>query len=292
MFTIIFLSFHSETHIRRLVSNIEKKYPIIIIENSLNVNLKDELEKKYDNVKVIIPPKNIGIAAGYNLGIKESKTNFVKITSADVNLTNKSLQDLEDCISRIKNFAILAPTYDNETVYRNYTIWNPKKLSTNFINQDFKKYNVKEVDYIENDFIINKKDFADLGFFDENIFMYYETMDLCYRARAANKKNYVCRKIKFTHYGAQSVDSKFSYQYSLNRSWHYNWSKFYYFKKNLGFFFAIRKILPNIIRAIKKMITCKIYGKKKEYMSHKNEFMGILASIINRPSTYRPFEFD
>ena len=32
---------------------------------------------------MLIPPKNIGIAAGYNLGIKESKTNFVKITSDD-----------------------------------------------------------------------------------------------------------------------------------------------------------------------------------------------------------------
>ena len=47
MFTIVLLSFHSETHIKRLVSGIEKKYPIIVIENSLNVKLKQELEEKY-----------------------------------------------------------------------------------------------------------------------------------------------------------------------------------------------------------------------------------------------------
>ena len=122
MFTIVFLSFHSETHVRRLVSDIEKKYPIIVIENSLNIKLKKELEEKFDNVKVIIPPKNIGIAAGYNLGIKESKTNFVKLTSVDINLSNKSLEDLEGCVSQIKDFAILAPTYDDETIYKNYTI--------------------------------------------------------------------------------------------------------------------------------------------------------------------------
>ena len=157
MFTIVFLSFHSETHIKRLVSGIKKKYPIIIIENSLNVKLKNELEEKYDNVKVIIPPKNIGISAGYNLGIRESKTNFVKLTSADIHLTDKCLEDLEDCVSKIKNFAILAPTYDNETVYQNYGIWNPEKLTTSSTDQNFEKYNVKEVDYIENDFIINKR---------------------------------------------------------------------------------------------------------------------------------------
>ena len=48
MLTIVFLSFHSGTHIKRLVSSIERKYPIIVVENSLNVELKNELENKYD----------------------------------------------------------------------------------------------------------------------------------------------------------------------------------------------------------------------------------------------------
>ena len=93
MFTIVFLSLHSETHIKRLVSSIEKKYPIIVIENSLNHKLKNELEAKYKNVKVIIPPKNIGFTAGYNLGIKESKTDFVFLNPADIVLSNNCVVD-------------------------------------------------------------------------------------------------------------------------------------------------------------------------------------------------------
>ena len=292
MFTFVFISFHSETHIKRLVSSIEKKYPIIVVENSLNVELKNELEEKYDNVKVIIPSKNIGISAGYNLGIKESKTNFVKLTSVDINLSNKSLKDLEDCVSNIKDFAILAPTYDDETIYKNYTIWNSKNLDNNFTDETFKKYNIKEVDFAENDFIINKKNFSDIGFFDENIFMYYETMDLCKKVRMANKKIYVAQKIKFTHYGSKSISSEFLDQYYLNRSWHYNWSKFYYFKKNFGYFFAIKKIFPNFLRSIKKMFICRIFNKKNEYSQYKTELSGIFASILNRPSSYRPFEIE
>ena len=120
--------------------------------------------------------------------------------------------------------------------------------------------------------------------------MYYETMDLSKRARAADKKIYVSQKIKFTHYGSQSVSSKFSDQYYLNRSWHYNWSKFYYFKKNFGYFFAIKKIFPNFIRSIKKIIICTIYNRKKEYSLYKTELSGIFASISNKPSSYRHFE--
>ena len=292
MFTIVFLSFHSETHVRRLISDIEKKYPIIVIENSLNIKLKKELEEKFDNVKVIIPPKNIGISAGYNLGIKESKTNFVKLTSVDINLSNKSLEDLEGCVSKIKDFAILAPTYDDETIYKNYTIWNSENLDDNFTDETFKKYNIKEVDFAENDFIISKKNFSDIGFFDENIFMYYETMDLCKKARAADKKIYVSQKIKFTHYGSQSVSSKFSDQYYLNRSWHYNWSKFYYFKKNFGYFFALKKVCPNLLRTLKRLLISKIYNKKIEYSLRKAELLGIITSVFNKPSDYRPFEIE
>ena len=35
-----------------------------------------------------------------------------------------------------------------------------------------------------------------------------------------------------------------------------------------------------------------IYRKHNEYLSHKNELLGILASILNRPSTYRPFKIE
>ena len=292
MFTIVFLSFHSELHIKRLVFDIKKKYPIIVIENSLNVKLKKELEEKFDNVKVIIPPKNIGISAGYNLGIKESKTNLVFLNPADVVITNKCLENLEECISKIKDFALLAPTYDDESVYKNYEIFDQKKINTSFENEIFEKYQVNEVDFIDNDFILNKKHFENIGLFDENIFLYYETMDLCKKARLANKKIYVCNKIKFSHYGSQSVSSNFSHKIALSRSWHYNWSKFYYFKKHFGYFFALRKVFPNFLRSLKRLLISKIYNKKIEYSLRKAELSGIMTSVFNKPSDYRPFEIE
>jgi len=76
----------------------------------------------------------------------------------------------------------------------------------------------------------------------------------------------------------------------LNRNWHYNWSKFYYFKKHVSYFFALKKITPNFFRSIKKMIFYKLTKKKNEYNLHKAEFLGILYSILNKPASYRPYE--
>ena len=291
MFTIVFLSFHSESHIRRLVADIEEKYPIIVVENSLNHNLKTELEQQYKNVRVIIPPKNIGIPAGYNLGIKEAKTNFVFLTQADIAFSNQSLHDLQECVSNIDDFAILSPIYDNEKHYKNYLIWNENLLNQNLNDKIFRKFEIKEVDHIDNDFIINKKTFEKIGFFDENIFLYFDTMDFCKKARRADKKIYVCRKIKYTHYGSKSVDDQFSREYALSRAWHYNWSKFYYFRKYFGYFYALKKIYPNLYKSIKKMFICIIF-RKKEYYLYKAEFLGIISAIFNKPSSYRPFEVE
>jgi len=292
MFTIVFLSFHSEIHIRRLVSNISRDYPIIVIENSLNVQLKKELEEKYENVKVIIPARNIGFCSGYNLGIKESKTDYVFLNPSDVDLSNQCLANLEECVLKIKDFTILAPSYDDEKIHKNYEIWNEKKLDLNLNGEIFKKYKIKEVDFIDNDFIVNKKQIENLKIFDENIFLYFDTMDLCRRLRNLNKKIYVCKKIKFTHFGGQSHHPKFSYQASLNRNWHYNWSKFYYFKKHFGYFHALRKIFPNFIKSIACMVFCKIKQNQKGYALCKAEFLGIMSSVFNKPSSYRPYEIE
>ena len=53
MFTIVILSFHSRHLIIKFVENIDSSIPIIIIENSCDINLKNELEGKYKNAKLL-----------------------------------------------------------------------------------------------------------------------------------------------------------------------------------------------------------------------------------------------
>ena len=43
--TIVIVSFKSGDILHRCIKSIDKKYPIIIVENSQNIKLKEELEK-------------------------------------------------------------------------------------------------------------------------------------------------------------------------------------------------------------------------------------------------------
>jgi GT2 family glycosyltransferase len=282
MITIVFLSFHSEHHIRRHLLEIDIKFPIIVVDNSLNFEFKKEIEKQFKNVEVIIPRKNLGFAAGMNLGIKSSKTNYVFINSPDVIISNNSIEKLVDKISLIDNFALLGPTYLDESVNKNY---HELKNSNSY-----KNLNLKEVKWIDNNFIINKSEINKIGFFDEDFFMYYENFDLCHRILKNKKKMYVCSDIKFVHQGTNSTDQKFTTEVQLSKSWHYSWSKYFFFKKHYGILFALKKIMPNFLRSIKKIFYYNIFNRNKlEARLAVAELAGITNAILSKPSNFRPF---
>jgi len=282
MITIVFLSFHSEHHIRRHLLEIDKKFPIIIVDNAANFKFKKEIEEKYSHAKVIITKENLGWAAGMNLGIKKSATKYVMINSPDISISNDSIEKLFSKIRKVKNFALFAPTYLDETVHKNYY----KKFD---IKDDFQ--DILEVEWIDNSFIINKKEIEELGFFDENFFMYYENFDFCKRIFDSKKKMLVSKNIKFTHEGTNSVNKIFSFEVNLSRNWHYNWSKYYFFKKHYGVFFALKKIFPNFLRSIKKILLYKFLLRDFVKLQYAlAEIRGILQSVMYKPSNYRPIK--
>ena len=294
MFTILIMSFHSRHLLPNLVKSINKDFPIVIVDNSQDFVLKKKLEEDHDNVKVITPNENLGFAKGANLAISQIKAEYIFINPADVFLPKKCLENLKECLSEFNDFAMLAPTYNDESKYRNYELYSDKPKVNNKIAE---KFGIKEVDIIDGTFIIKKSEFEKIGFFDENIFIYFEPWDLSKRITLGNKKMYVCERIKFHHLGGQSHNPKFDFVATLQRNWHYCWSKFYYYRKHkvLGvgdgnYFYALRKTLPTLIKAFIKCIRFRISNNKKAYQLHMAEIKGLIAAYLLRKSSYRPYE--
>ena len=53
--TIIFVSYYSKKLIEKPLQKISKDIEVLVVENSMDISTKQELESKYPNVKVIIP---------------------------------------------------------------------------------------------------------------------------------------------------------------------------------------------------------------------------------------------
>ena len=216
-----------------------------------------------------------------------TKTEYVFINPADVYLSKKCIDDLIECVKEFTDFAMFAPTYKDETIYKNYELYSDKLPINNNI---AKKFGIKEVDIIDGTFIIKKSEYEKIGFFDENIFIYFEPWDLSKRVTLKGKKMYVCEKIKFEHLGGQSHDPKFNFEATLQRNWHYCWSKFYYLRKYNNYLYAFKKTAPTLVKAFIKCIKFKLTNNNKEYKTHLAEIKGLIAAYFLRKSTYRAYE--
>ena len=76
--SVVIVAFKSAHLLEKLILSIPKKYEVIIIENSLDKEIKNNFEK-YENVQVIIPKENLGYGKTFNLGLGMSKNNFTLI---------------------------------------------------------------------------------------------------------------------------------------------------------------------------------------------------------------------
>ena len=283
--SFVIISFKSFHLIEKIIENIPEENEIIIIENSLDNNLKDKIEKMYSNVKVIIPKKNLGYGGGLNLGVLNSKNKKVMCMVADISLKKECIIEILNILNTFNDFSILTPTYFDESVHKNYVMnKNDKIKSIKILNNT-----LKEVEDIDGAImIINKEKFISQEIFDENIFLYFENTDLCLRVKKNKEKIYIIENLKFTHHGIKSSHPSFQNEVLKSRSWHYCWSKFYFYKKHFSYFFAFRKTFPNFIRAIKYCVYYKIKKNDFKFQLHKHEFLGLLNAYFLKQSSYRP----
>ena len=282
--TIVFSSYQSQRLLNRILKQLHKKFKVIIIENSLDINIKKKLEKNYKGVKVIIPESNLGLAKSYKLGIDKSKTKFVFLNNPDIEITNKSIENLLTCAKKIRKFGIISPIYKNEKIYKNYENLTIKKKNNTKI---FKKFGIQEVDWVDNNFLI-KNNKINRNLFDENYFLYFETVDFATNLKKLGRKIYVAKKIKFHHFGSSSLSNKYTNLVRKTRSFHYNWGKFYYYKKNYNYFYGIKKIYPNFIKSIKKSIIFFLTLDFNNLKLSLLEILGILTAVSGLGSFYRP----
>ena len=118
--------------------------------------------------------------------------------------------------------------------------------------------------------------------------MYFETIDLCKKLIKKNHKFYIIKDLKIRSPGTSSTKKKFNNEILINRNWHFSWSKFYFFKKHYNYFFALKKVIPNIYQSLIGIIVSIFKVNILELKLHSASLSGLLHSIFFLKSTYRP----
>lgn len=278
--TILIVTYKSQSVIYDCLNSINKKIPVVIVENSSDQNFKKNLEDKYLNVRCILTNDNLGFASGNNFGLNLINSKYVFLLNPDTILRPDTLDILVNIAEKIKNFALLAPESTNDFNFGFFNNENNKKI------EDSKE--IFEVDYIKGfAMFFNKNKFINISFFDPRIFIYFEEMDLCMRLKNNNEKIFLVPQAKISHGGGKSHGIKFDIEMELSRNWHYMWSMFYYYNKHFGKFRAFKKTLNYFFLSFFKLFFYFFFNKKK-YLIHKSRILGLLNSYFGRKSHYRP----
>lgn len=191
-------------------------YEIIIVENASGDNLLD-LNKIID-FKLVISNINLGMGGGNNLGIKESKGEFILILNPDTILDPKAIKILFNYIKNNTDVYIVGPKLLNPDLSLQYScahfprFWTPifrrtflgiffKKHLDWFLLKDYSHDIIKEVDWMLGSCLLIKRE----GFsgFDERFFMYFEDIDICHQAWNRGGKVVYNPEAKVIHHHAR-----------------------------------------------------------------------------------------
>ena len=92
--SIVIVTLKSEGVIFKCLDSLDTNIPVFIVENSNNLDFKNSVEKRYNNVQCILTKENLGMGSGNNVGIKLTKTDYVLILNPDVILEPNTLEEL------------------------------------------------------------------------------------------------------------------------------------------------------------------------------------------------------
>ncbi len=181
---------------------------VIVVDNASDVDPSEALAR-YPWVKLVKSPKNLGFAAGNNLGIKESTGEYVFMINNDAELNLLDLEDLLVQYNAHPEYGILTPVIRNEDrsiQYAGYTSVNTLTGRNELIDTVPGKVGIVETSYPHGAaMLISRENIKKVGMMSENYFLYYEELDWGTQVRKAGLKVGVCLSSEIIHKESASV---------------------------------------------------------------------------------------
>ena len=268
--SIVIVSYRSKRKIIKFLKKIYQYKKIIVIENSDDLSIGFDINKIYKNVEVY-HTNNIGYGCSANYARKKINTEYFFLFNPDLHdIDNKIIETFLIQAKKLNNnFSCLGPRYNNIS---------EKTLKQSDIS--------KEIGYVDSisgaAMFFNTKVFDKIGRFDENIFLYFEETDFCKRGRKINLNSFQLNKIKVRHdvgTAVEYVDENEKIKIKLLCSWHFIWSKYYFYKKHYGLIVSLIYFFPILVRSIIKIFISKIFKNYSNEEKYKNRINGLISSI-------------
>lgn len=277
---IVIVNYNDYKTTKRLIDNI-KDYKvfdkIVIVDNKSSDNSLKEL-KKLENKRIVVidSGENKGYSYALNVGCKYliDKYKECKIIVSNSDIIIQSENDIKDLFELVKGKnVIVGPTIiEGNNLNRGWIVPKPMDDVAMNILGLYKKYQKRHLmyqdSYYNKDiskvgtvsgcfFAISSKHLEEMGYFDENVFLYYEENIMGVKTRDLGKNIIVANNIDVIHDHAVSIDKSLKRikKYDILKNSQYYFEKTYnHASKGELFLLKLTSKITRIILLIKYMI--------------------------------------
>jgi GT2 family glycosyltransferase len=231
---IVIVNWNSSPQLAVCLRSLSKKslFPSISISVVNNSPKSEGLEEIPDTPPFMLlqPEINIGFGGGCNLGAAQGKAPFILFLNPDIQFLADSLNSLNKLVVFLNSADLLPETgiigiqlhnpdgsiQKNVARFPRFKALFPRMAGLDRIcPRIFKPHYVKDIDYERTQvvdqvpgafFLVKRELFERLGGFDERFFMYYEDVDLSYRAHLAGWNTLYLAEISVQHMGGGTTE--------------------------------------------------------------------------------------
>ena len=227
--SIIIVSYNTKELLKQCIESIIKNsktssvsYEIIVVDNNSkddSVKFVNSLIRNKLAIKLIENKENLGFAKANNQGIKIAKGEYIMLLNSDTIVQDNALEILVDYLEKNRDIAVLGPKLLNADRTSQPSVGNFPSLLVvanmlffeHFVPNRFVRWSPKTtraVDWVMGAALMSRKEiFNKIGGLDENIFMYMEELEWCYRVKKNGYKIYFYPQAKIVHLGQGSSET-------------------------------------------------------------------------------------
>ena len=192
-------------------------WQVVVVDNGSEEDVSGIVSRKFSGVEVIRSERNLGFAAGNNLGLRKAKAEFVFLMNSDVIAQPETLEALVVALQKSPQTGAMSPglltlqgepqafAFGSEPSPLYLIRRGMRRLFRLGPLHDWATKDAIEVDWVSAACIcVRAKAIAEVGELDERFPLYFEDTDWCRRMRVAGWKVVYNPRLKITHLGGAS----------------------------------------------------------------------------------------
>ena len=218
----VVVTYNGLPHVERALESVAGLETVVVDHGSTDGTV-ERVRAGFPEVRVV-EQENLGLAAGWNRGIRETAAPYVLVLNSDAWVVGDAVERLARFADGIPRAAWVAPRLLNpdgtlQPSVRGFpTPWRiateylflrklaPRsRLLNSFYGAGFRHDEVREVEFAKAAaFLIRRAAFEEVGPFDEDFFLFSEETDWSYRARTAGWRTLFYPEAEAVHVGGAS----------------------------------------------------------------------------------------